>query len=53
MDSHHDVVIVGAGLQGLATARISLQMEPDLNIVILDSNETIGGVWAKESSTLG
>lgn len=23
-------------------------MEPDLNVVILDSNETIGVVWAKE-----
>ena len=48
MDSHYDVVIIGAGLQGLATARIFLQMEPDLNVVIFDSNETIGGVRAKE-----
>lgn len=48
MDSHYDVVIVGAGLQGHATARVFLQMAPDLNVVILDSSETIGGVWAKE-----
>ena len=48
MDPHYDVIIVGAGLQGLAAARIFLQLDPGLNIVILDSNETIGGVWAKE-----
>ena len=45
---HFDVVVVGAGLQGLATARIFLQLDPDLNLVIIDSNKTVGGVWAKE-----
>jgi len=49
MSTNYDVVIVGAGLQGLATARIFLQIEPDLNLLIVDSNKTMGGVWAKEN----
>ena len=48
MSSNYDVVIVGAGLQGLATARIFLQIDPGLRMLIIDSNETVGGVWAKE-----
>lgn len=49
MDSDYDVVIVGAGLQGLAAARIFLQLEPELNLLIVDSNMSVGGVWAKEN----
>ena len=49
MESNYDVIIVGAGLQGLVTARIFLELEPDLKLLILDSNGSIGGVWAKEN----
>lgn len=48
ISTNYDVVLVGAGLQGLATARIFLQIEPDLKILIVDSNEIVHGVWAKE-----
>lgn len=49
MESFYDVVIVGAGLQGLATARIFLQLEPELKLLIIDSNMSVGGTWAKEN----
>ena len=49
MDSHYDVVVVGAGLQGLAAAKTFLQIEPGLNLVILDSAQTVGGTWAKDN----
>lgn len=49
MESCYDVVIVGAGLQGLATARIFLQLEPELKLLIIDSNMSVGGTWAKEN----
>ncbi|MCJ1450700.1 hypothetical protein MMC28_001033 [Mycoblastus sanguinarius] len=49
MGSHYDLVIIGAGLQGLAAGKTFLQLEPDLNLLIVDSNETVGGVWAKEN----
>ena len=48
MDSFYDIVIVGAGFRGLATTKIFLQLNPDLNLTIIDWNETIGGVWARE-----
>ena len=34
--------------QGLAAARIFLQLEPELKLRIVDSNMSVGGVWAKE-----
>lgn len=49
MECNYDVVIVGAGLQGLAAARIFLQLEPELNLLIVDSNMSVGGVWAKKN----
>ena len=49
MNSHYDVVIIGAGLQGLAAAKTYLQVEPSASLLIIDSNETVGGVWAKEN----
>lgn len=49
MNSHFDVVVVGAGLQGLAAAKTYLQVEPTAGLLIIDSNRTVGGVWAKEN----
>lgn len=49
MEFNYDIVIVGAGLQGLAAARIFLQLEPELKLLIVDSNMSVGGVWAKEN----
>lgn len=48
-DSHYDVIIVGSGLQGLVAAKTYLALAPDTSLLILDSNLTIGGVWAKEN----
>ncbi|KAL8795623.1 MAG: hypothetical protein Q9195_001861 [Heterodermia aff. obscurata] len=47
--ARYDVVVIGAGLQGLVVAKTFLQIEPQTNILIVDANETIGGVWAKEN----
>jgi len=49
MNPHYDVVVIGAGLQGLAAAKTYLQLEPSAGLLIIDSNETVGGVWAKEN----
>ena len=48
MNSHYDVIVVGAGLCGLPMAKTYLHFEPDVKLLILDQNKTIGGVWAKE-----
>ena len=47
--SRYDVVVIGAGLQGLAAAKTFLQIEPQTKLLIVDANESIGGVWAKEN----
>ncbi|KAL8825907.1 MAG: hypothetical protein Q9191_004131 [Dirinaria sp. TL-2023a] len=49
MDTHHEVVVVGAGLQGLAVAKTFLQIEPGLNLIIVDSSQTLGGVWGRDN----
>lgn len=49
MNSYHDVVVIGAGLQGLAAAHIYTQVEPDVDLLIIDSNDSVGGTWAKEN----
>ena len=53
MKSNYDVVIIGAGPQGLGAARIFLELEPKLRLLIVDSNMSIGGVWAKENLYYG
>ncbi|KAI4216330.1 MAG: hypothetical protein LQ351_001340 [Letrouitia transgressa] len=49
MAAHYDIVVVGAGPQGLVAAKTYLQLSPATNLRILDSNKTLGGVWAKEN----
>lgn len=43
-----DTIIIGAGPSGLCAAKTLLQYDPDADIVILDANATLGGVWSKE-----
>ncbi|KAI0804085.1 FAD/NAD(P)-binding domain-containing protein [Xylaria sp. FL0064] len=47
---HFDVVIVGAGLYGLAIARALVDTSPNESkrIIILDEGRSIGGTWAAE-----
>ena len=49
MDTQYDVVIVGAGLHGLAAAKTFLEIDPALKITIIDSNASVGGVWAQSN----
>ena len=43
-----DLVIIGAGVHGLAMAKTYLEVNPRDRVQLLDSQASIGGVWAKE-----
>ncbi|KAJ5788015.1 cofactor FMO1 FAD enzyme [Penicillium paradoxum] len=43
-----DVVVVGAGWNGLIAAKTYLDFKPSANLVIIDDQSTIGGVWSAE-----
>ncbi|PNS15024.1 Thiol-specific monooxygenase [Sphaceloma murrayae] len=46
---HHDVVVIGAGIGGLAAAKTYLELAPETDLVLLEARETVGGVWAAEN----
>lgn len=43
-----DVIIVGAGVQGLCVAHTFLSIDPSLSVLILDCKSSIGGVWSED-----
>ncbi|RFU34093.1 hypothetical protein B7463_g2241, partial [Scytalidium lignicola] len=43
-----DLLIVGAGLHGLAIAKTYLQVNSDAKLLVVDQAQSIGGSWAKE-----
>lgn len=44
---HYDLVIVGAGISGLAAAYLFRQQKPDASILILEGNDDVGGHAAR------
>ncbi|CAJ2503147.1 Uu.00g105410.m01.CDS01 [Anthostomella pinea] len=43
-----EVVIIGAGWYGLVAARTYIRLRPSTNLLIVDSDSTVGGVWSKD-----
>ncbi|RYC61997.1 hypothetical protein CHU98_g4211 [Xylaria longipes] len=43
-----DVIVVGTGWNGLISAKTYLDFAPNANLVLLDDQSSIGGVWCKE-----
>ncbi|KAK0721673.1 hypothetical protein B0T26DRAFT_644428 [Lasiosphaeria miniovina] len=43
-----DLVVVGAGMFGLAAAKNYRQLNPDKTLAILEAGSSLGGVWAKD-----
>jgi ribulose 1,5-bisphosphate synthetase/thiazole synthase len=42
----YDLIIIGAGSSGIVTARFYLDIHPSCNLVILESENCVGGVWS-------
>ncbi|MCJ1462892.1 hypothetical protein MMC07_001496 [Pseudocyphellaria aurata] len=47
-NAHYEVIVIGAGFAGLPAAKIYLQLEPSVSLLMIDANRSVGGVWAKE-----
>ncbi|KAL2171721.1 hypothetical protein VTG60DRAFT_1718 [Thermothelomyces hinnuleus] len=43
-----DVVVVGTGWNGLITAKTYLDFKPNANLILIDEQASIGGVWSAE-----
>ncbi|TVY85300.1 FAD-dependent monooxygenase DEP4 [Lachnellula suecica] len=43
-----DVVVVGTGWNGLIAAKTYLELQPNTNLILLDEQASIGGVWSSE-----
>jgi dimethylaniline monooxygenase (N-oxide forming) len=41
------VIIIGAGIHGLAAAKTYLEMVPDIQLTIIDDDDSVGGVWSR------
>jgi len=40
------VIIVGSGIYGLVAAKTHLQINPKVDLTIIEKDETVGGVWS-------
>ncbi|KAI9703550.1 MAG: hypothetical protein M1820_005854 [Bogoriella megaspora] len=48
LKDHYDVIVVGAGIQGLCAAHTFLSVNSSLSLLIVDDKLSVGGTWAKE-----
>ncbi|KAJ9617259.1 hypothetical protein H2200_000980 [Cladophialophora chaetospira] len=43
-----DLIVIGTGWFGLAAAKTYIELHPAHNVVVLEANSTVGGVWAQD-----
>ncbi|KAE8355735.1 hypothetical protein BDV28DRAFT_162638 [Aspergillus coremiiformis] len=48
-----DVIVIGAGWNGLAALKTYHQVHPSASIALFDSADSVGGVWAKHRLYVG
>lgn len=45
---HHKVIVLGAGFNGVAVAKTYLDIDPSVDILLVDRESSVGGVWSTE-----
>ncbi|EME78206.1 uncharacterized protein MYCFIDRAFT_217008 [Pseudocercospora fijiensis CIRAD86] len=45
----YEVIVIGAGICGLSSAKSYLHCSPNTSLLILDDHKTLGGVWSQEN----
>ncbi|TGO63002.1 hypothetical protein BCON_0016g00950 [Botryotinia convoluta] len=48
--SEVDIVVIGSGLSGLVFARFYLDIHPEAELVIIEEDRCLGGVWSQRRS---
>ncbi|KAL6249321.1 hypothetical protein RBB50_003174 [Rhinocladiella similis] len=48
MDEVFDLIVVGTGWYGLAAAKTYTELHPHDNVAVLETNSSVGGVWAED-----
>ena len=43
----YDVIIVGAGQSGIASARFYLEVHPDVRLIVIEKGSVVGGTWGR------
>lgn len=47
-----DLVVIGGGTSGIAAARFYLEIHPEAQVVIVERDGAVGGVWGKGTNLL-
>ena len=42
----YDLCVIGAGTSGIASARFYLDVHPDAKVVVVERDQSVGGVWS-------
>ena len=42
----YDLCVIGAGTSGIASARFYLDVHPKANVILLERDHSVGGVWS-------
>ncbi|KAH7028121.1 putative dimethylaniline monooxygenase [Microdochium trichocladiopsis] len=48
VDEQFDLVVIGAGLYGLASAKTHLALHPEQSRLVIESEATCGGTWSRD-----
>jgi dimethylaniline monooxygenase (N-oxide forming) len=41
----YDVIIIGAGISGIVTARFFLDIHPNCRLAVIERDGAVGGTW--------
>jgi len=42
----YEVIIIGAGISGIASARFFLDIHPKCRLIVIERDKTVGGTWS-------